>query len=325
MKKPKARGASKSAGRAKTRVRRSSLAWRSLLDGWALAPVVIWALGQLDAYVWLGALIAELHLHLALGLVVAGGAALALRRWVRATAWLLCALLFCVPLWPVWRPMHQTPFAGGATIEVAQSELAGAALSPAQLAAWLGRNRYDVVSVTGLRPTQRAQLVPAAHGYSVRRGLSPGALLLARTTLTPRLKPGAELSLDVGHCQLEVEQLILPSLLSPSAATPRSALLRSLVAARPGKRSLYLGSLGSRSAAADLQPLLRELGLRDVRSGHGRLATGPGNLGPLGLPLDHILVHGWIAVVDAEVADPLVPGAHRTLRAKLQLTEPRCR
>jgi len=282
-------------------------------------------LGQLESRIWLGALTAELHFQLALALLLAALVAGGLKRWLRSAAWLVCSLLFFLPLWPVWRSVHLTPFKGGPTLRVAQAHLAGAALTAAQLASWLGQSRFDVVSTTGLGAAQRHLLGKGVVGYSTLPGHEPDALLFARDTLAPRRRPDAHVSLRVGHCDLDITQVNAASLLSPSAARTRSRQMRALLASDERKRSLYIGTLGSRSAAQDLSAFMAKQGLRDVRLGHGRLATGPALLGPLGLPLDQILVRGWIAVANADVSPAMVPGAHRTLYATLQLTEPRCR
>jgi endonuclease/exonuclease/phosphatase (EEP) superfamily protein YafD len=221
-------------------------------------------------------------------------------------------------------------------LRVAQCHLAGAALTPAQLASWLGQSRSDVLSTTGLASGAHEQLGQGAVGYTMRPGPQPDARLFVRTALLaslaqprpridPRARPDTHVSLRIGSCDLDIAQLALPSLIAPGAASTRRRQLAPLASAEGHKRSLYVGSLGSRSAAHDLQPFLSQQGLRDVRLGHGRLATAPAALGPLGLPVDHILVRGWIAVSAADVAEPIVPGAHRTLHATLQLTEPRCR
>lgn len=327
MQKPRAR-ATKGAGRAAKRGRswvgaRARL--RALLDGWALAPFAVWLLGQLEAQVWLGALVAELHFQLGLSLLLAALVACSMRRWLRGSAWLLCGLLFFAPLWPVWRPVHQTSLEGAPSLRVAQCQLAGAALSAAQLASWLGQNRFDVVSLGGLVPRQRKQLGQGSFGYLASPGHGPDGLLFVRTSALPKRRSGSHVSLRVGHCDLDISQVDTPSLLTPSATRLRGTQLRELLAEQQHKRSLYVGTLGSRSAAHDLQSFMAKQGLRDVRLGHGRLATAPGVLGALGLPVDQVLVRGWIAVTDADVSAPIVPGAHRTLHATLQLTEPRCR
>jgi hypothetical protein len=64
--------------------------------------------------------------------------------------------------------------------------------------------------------------------------------------------------------------------------------------------------------------------LRDARLGYGRLATAPDLLGPLGLPVDHMLLHGWILARSVSTEAPLADAMHRTLNATLELTEPRC-
>lgn len=323
MKKAKAR-ATKGGSRAKKRSRRLPNV-RLLLDGWAFAPLLLVVLVLLEAHVWLGALLAELHFQLGLSLVLAAAIAGFYRQWVRGAAWLSWGLLLLAPLWPLWRTVRQTPFHGGPTLRVAQCDVAGASLSSAQLASWLGQSRFDVVSATGIGSAQRKLLGQGAAGYTTNHGPKPGVLLFVRSALLPRQRPDGHVGLRVGHCNLDIAQLEVPSLISPSTAGARRAQLAPLLASDKQRRSLFIGTLGSRSAAQDLRGFMSQQGLRDVRLGHGRLATAPAALGPLGLPLDQILVRGWIAVAAADVDEPIVAGAHRTLHATLQLTEPRCR
>lgn len=311
-------------GRVARTKKRSGKLFSRLRDGWALAPLCVWGLGQLEAHIWLGALVAELYFQLGLLLVLMAVVWALRQRPVRGAAWLLSGVLFLLPLWPLHRPMHLTPAEGGPVLRVAQSHLDDEVLSPAKLTTWLVRDRLDVVSITGLQRS-RSEATPGAHGYLAVVGHTRGSLLFARKALTPESSGRGHVRIRAGHCDLDIRQREAPFVLAPSTLAARSAQLDALTEAAKDKRSILVGALGSRSSAHDLQKLMQLRGLRDVRHGYGRLATAPGFLGPLGLPLDHILVHGWIAVRDASTAAPLVPGAHRTLQATLALTEPRCR
>jgi len=59
---------------------------------------------------------------------------------------------------------------------------------------------------------------------------------------------------------------------------------------------VLLGDLNATPWSQAFVRLLRSSGLRDSRAGYGQQATWPALLGPLGLPLDHILISpDWIA------------------------------
>jgi hypothetical protein len=296
-----------------------------LRDAWLWPPLALWLLVKLEPYVWLGALAAEAWLQLGLLSLLAALGALLLRRWLRAGAWLASAVLLLAPGWAFVYPARRTP-EQGALLHVAQAHLDGAPLARSALLSWLQRARVDVLSLTGVPATDLAELTRPITGYSVAARLHAArSLLLVRAQLLPRREAAASATLRVARCELELVQIQLPPLSARTELATRERQLRVLAAADKKRRSLYVGHLGSRSGAHDLQPWLVAHGLRDARLGQGLLATAPAQLGELGLPRDHVLVHGWIGVRGASVEQPLVQGAHRTFRATLELTEPRCR
>jgi hypothetical protein len=333
QKKARTRGSSASGSRAEPRASTTKkprgAGWLGKLavlrDPWLWPPLGLWALGLLEPYVWLGALTAELSLQLGLASLLAAVAALLFRRWLRAGAWLSGALLLLAPSWALVRPARRTP-EQGPLLRVAQAHLDRARLGRRELLAWLQRNPLEVLSLTGVASESLAELSRPIDGFSVAaRPRSARALLLVSSQLLPRPPAAASATLRIGRCELELTQIQLPRLSARSELSTRERQLRVLTAADKKRRSLYIGHLGSRSGAHDLQAWLAAHGLRDARLAQGLLATAPAALGDLGLPLDHVLVHGWIGVRSAATGDPLVAGAHRTLRATLELTEPRCR
>jgi hypothetical protein len=296
-----------------------------LRDAWLWPPLALWLLTLLEPYVWLGALAAEVWLQLGLACLLAALGALVPRRWLRASAWLLGAVLLLAPAWPFVYPARRTP-QQGALLQVAQAHLDSSALERRALLSWLERARVDVLSLTGVPAASLAELGRPIPGYSLAaRERGARALLLVRTQLLPQRAAAASATLHVGRCDLELVQIQLPALGARSELATRERQLHALATAEKRRRSLYVGHLGSRSGAHDLQPWLSAHGLRDARLGQGLLATAPAALGALGLPFDHVLVHGWIGVRSAWVDAPLGSGAHRTFHATLELTEPRCR
>ncbi|MDB4991643.1 MAG: hypothetical protein JWN04_6821 [Myxococcaceae bacterium] len=284
-------------------------------------------LGALEPYIWLGALMNELGFHLALaaglGALVAG----VKRAWLVTLALLALAGFFAWPLLPLYRSTRPTPQAGP-TLRVATAHLAGNALDEDTLLSWLARERPDAASLTGLKSD--LPIGTRIGTYRVARGNADlRALLLVQTALVVpvRERPNEHpmLTVRAGHCQARTVGIELPPLGAYTALDARTRAIARVTELKSTPRSIWLGHLGSRAEAHDLSPFIAAHTLRDARLGHGRLATAPGSLGALGFPLSHVLVHGWISVRSAEVKEPIVAGAQRTISAVLELTEARCR
>jgi hypothetical protein len=290
------------------------------------AVLLLWLLGQLEPYLYLGALVGELGFHLAL-LSALCAAWMALRRaFVAAAALLSVAALFAAPLLPFHRTTRPTP-QSGPLLRVASVHLARQPLTTDALADWLQRERPDAVALTGLRDDGLGQA--SFLGYRVVRSTGHDSLLLVRSALAvpqrDALRGHASMAVRAGRCQARVVALQLPALASYTMLDARARQIEAARALPNTPRSVWLGQLGSRAEAHDLQPIFAAHALRDARIGHGRLATAPAALGSFGFPLTHVLVHGWISVREVGVQPPLVPGGQRVVSALLELTEPRCR
>jgi hypothetical protein len=245
--------------------------------------------------------------------------------WLAAVALAGLALLFALPLFPFYRTTRPTPQAGP-ILRVASAHLAGEELTTEALATWLARERPDAMALTGLR----SDLGQANfESYRVARSSDLRSLLLVQSALAvpqrETLRGHASMLVRAGRCQARVVTVELPAIAAYTELDTRERQIESARALKSAPRSVWLGQLGSRAEAHDLQAFFAEHQLRDARIGHGRLATAPASLGPLGFPLSHVLVHGWISVREVSVAPALADGAHRVLTAVLELTEPRCR
>ncbi len=297
----------------------------------AFACLGVAFLTLLEPVVWLGALAAELGAHF-LGLTVLVLAlSLAVRELVAIPAAFLACLMFAGPLAPLYRAVKPTP-EYGPLLRVAHVHLAGDPLTPTALSSWLGSGRADVAAFTAVRPEDARNLHASHAGYRVhtRFAASTAQLLLVRETMNLALK-GEEPALlsawlKVGRCNVRAVAVDLPSRLVVRTLTERAAQIAALTHTRSMARSVWLGHLGSRAESSDLAQLRSEMELRDSRRGEGRMPTAPASLAALGLPLDHVLVHGWLGVRGRSVdEETLGPQSHRAVRATLELTEPRCR
>jgi len=286
-----------------------------------------WALSLLEPYVWLGSVMHELAFHLALCAALVALVALLRRAWLAASLLLLLTALFASPMLPLYRATRPTPQAGP-LLRIATAHLAGSTLGREQLSRWLTRERPDALALTGV--ADGAELGTGLGGYRALRGNADlRALLLVQNAL---VVPGRERvgahptqAIRAGRCQARLVAVELPPLAVYTTLSARARSISALTKMPSAPRSVWFGHFGSRADAHDLTAFSAHHSLRDGRLGHGRSATAPGSLGPLGFPLSNVLVHGWISVREFEVSEPLVTGAHRTLRATLELTEARCR
>ncbi len=295
--------------------------------------------GALDRYLWIGALVRELGFHLAWTAMLGAAFALARRAWLPAASLSGLALLFAVPLAPLYRPTRPTPEAGP-LLRVATAHLSGAEFGENALRSWLARTRPDAVALSGLKQmrnfgesfdvTPRGRASAPVGSYRVVRGRADlHLLLLVKSALAvPARENNAErasATLRIGRCALRVVAVELPTLAAYTARDARKRAIAELAKLPRAARSVWLGQLGSRPEAHDLTPLTQPHELRDGRHGHGRFATAPGSLAWFGFPLSHLLVHGWLRVRDLAADRPFAPGAQRTLHATVELTEPPCR
>jgi hypothetical protein len=289
-------------------------------------------LSLLESLVWLGALAAELGAHLFAITVVVLAVALAVRDLVAAGSAFVACVLFAGPLAPLYRAVKPTP-QYGPLVRVAQVHVDAQPVSPTLLSAWLGSGRADAAALTGVRPEDARALGPTLAGFRVHTRFGPAGtaqLLMVRDSMQAHLKsPDANLLsslVKVGRCNVRAVVVDLPSRLSVRHLTERQREIAALASTHAMARSVWLGHFGSRAEASDLAKLEHDMELRDSRHGEGRLPTAPASLGALGLPVDHILVHGWLGVRARSVDDQgLSALTHRAVRATLELTEPRCR
>ena len=303
---------------------RRRVAWLAVL-----AVGVLLALSVLERHVWIGALLAELRSWLALAALLVVVMALAARERIAALLALVLAVVAALPSAQLYRSTRPTPQAGP-LLRVAHVHVAGEPLSRTALTNWLSTlGEADLAVLTGLRGADQAALPASLAGFSVHAAPNKPALLVASRAQGARFPSDLgelqSVSLAVGRCRVRVVALDLPSRFERTATLARARTLAALEKVSPIVRSVWLGHLGSRVGASDLATLLEAQELRDSRRSHGLLATAPQALGALGLPLDHVLVHGWVGVRERSVQAGATPDSHRTVRATLELTEPRCR
>ncbi len=298
--------------------------------GWLSAALLVFSvLGLLDSMFWLGSAARELcqWLLLASGLAAATAGVLRLKLLVAVNV--LAFALTALPLGPLLRWTKPTP-AGGPLLRVASATFGAAPPSPAAVARLVASKSLDVLALVHV---PQADLRALDQALPLKRLATAGPpasrrVLYARA---PQSKFSAAAGRDdarrirVGHCDVELAVLDVPSALDPLASRARAQILNDLPRASRTGLAIWLGHLGGRADAADLRAQEAMPLLRDTREGHGLLATAPAWLGAFGRSVDHALVQGWIAVRERSVAEPIADGAHRVVTAALELTDKRCR
>ena len=250
------------------------------------------------------------------------------RAWPALAACSLLVLVLGVPLLILSRSTRPTP-STGPTLRALSAHLSAASPTPADLIAELVSSKTDLAVLTAPSAGPLSELSKEAslRNYRVLSGTppeGPWVMLVRKELLTPA-RHAKSPHVRVGACELGLRPFHVPSLFSYGQRDARRQRLRQLQALPRERRTLWLGHLGSSPSASDVQPLLATQELRDGRLGHGRMPSWPPALAWLGVPLEHVLVHGWLRVSALSTDAPLASGAHRTLRATIELTERTCR
>ena len=84
---------------------------------------------------------------------------------------------------------------------------------------------------------------------------------------------------------------------------------------------IVAGDFNTTPWSPHFRDLLATTGLRDAGTGRGWLPTWPGRLGPAGIPIDHVLVRGEVAVTGLR-RGPDVGSDHYPLIADLRVGGP---
>jgi hypothetical protein len=299
---------------------------------WCVAGLLFAAvLARFAGGLWLGGVLRELDVQLCVLGLLLGAVAVFQRAWPALVACSALVLTLGAPPVLLARSTRPTP-STGPTLRVLGAHLGTSIPSAAELLTELVSGKTDLAVITS---DSSDPLGPLAKGDTLRnyRTLhgapqAPWVLLIRKELLlTPKgraTRPGGA-RIQVGACDLGVHPLAVPSLFVHGQRDVRGKRLLALRTLGREKRSLWLGQLGSSPGASDTRSLLDAQELRDGRLGYGRMPSWPSALGHLGVPLEHLLVHGWLRVSAFTMDSPLAAGAQRTLRATLELTEPACR
>lgn len=292
----------------------------------AIVVLGVVLLGLAERVIWVGALVRELGVATgALALVLAMGA-LASRRALPAGLLIVASLTAWLPSWPMLRPVRLTP-EKGPLFRVAEATLDRAPVDERTVRSFAASTRIDLLAVVGATDAS-VRTLDAALPHMPHRARALGVdrrqAIWSRLPLRGVSKAPA-FRVRVGKCDVQMVVMSVAPLARVMQKAERGRELRALEGISDSARAVWLGALGSRPQAPDVERVRMRQRLRDTRLGHGLLATHPSWLGPFGFSTDHVLVRGWIAVRERAIHAPLGESAHATLTSSLELTDPRCR
>jgi hypothetical protein len=285
----------------------------------ALGLALLSALGHTASWWWLGAVLRELSLWLG-GVALAVGLVQTLRRhWPSALIAGAAAASALAPLAQYVLSDRPTPV-HGPTVHVHHYHLGHSVPRRDLLQALYRRRDVELLSFTADGAVALKSLATPA-GFRKLSARGEGERVLFVRGLAGGSGPS---TVRVGSCSLAIEQVSLPSLFDLPRQKMRAERLAALPRTPSHQPSVWLGHLGSSPAAVDVQPVARAQDMRDARVRHALLGTFPALFGPVGLSLDPVLVHGWIAVRTLEALPAELGAPYRGVHAELELTEPRC-
>ncbi len=291
------------------------------LTGLLLATTLLGFAGE---GLWVLDLFAHFRFHYLCAALVPAGLLLARRdlRWGTAAA-LVVALNagFVAPLW--WAPTAD----GERSLKVLTINVNRDNQDFAAVARAVRKHDPDIVGLVEVHDRWLRELEVTLQTYPYRavvpRPDNFGVALYSRhpvllDDLVPQPITGfptVRAVVEVAGERVQVAVVHLPPPLSAEWSRARDQHLRQFANMRAHStgRFVLMGDFNATPWSSTFRQLLR-VGMR--RAGPGVAATWPSRLGPLGIPIDHVLLHGPITARRVEVLDA-VGSDHRPLLAEL--------
>ncbi len=311
--------------------------------------LLLWLGIAILALAVLGALLArvlpafDVLVHFPAQYLVAGvGLALLALLLRRTRAFVLALGLGLGNLAPLWPYVVAPPLAvagQGPALRLVTANLNGMHADAAALSAFLRRTDADIIVLTELAGQQEPAYAEAATRFP-HRLRTPGSRHQPFALLVLSRRP---LEQAVIHQPFGIDYPIVEFRACADAVPPACVRVAALHAVRPGGefgrlRDHMLGFAAERvrqAAVAGEQAIvagdlnvtpwspafgyLVNLGLRDAALGQGWHPTWPTSLGPVGIPIDHVLVSPRVAVRDYRLLDAM-GSDHRPVAVTLVLT-----
>jgi endonuclease/exonuclease/phosphatase (EEP) superfamily protein YafD len=315
---------------------RDKTAWARMTARCALAMLALLTattlLGFLDALGWLPELVANLRPQQALALIALTGVLLVIGpRW---TAWVAASaaivnLVLVVPFLVPASPPPVTP--GAETLELLLLNVKVDRADPDELIQELRARAPDVVVLVAATP-QWVEAIEAADlelqfvsGPHLTESLE--VIVLTREVGPPTVvhRPTDDMRSALVEVELRFDgdplHLLATHPVSPMTPVRSEARDEQLAwigswARQRGPSTLVVGDLNVTPWSAAYRRLLDEGDLIDPQRVHGLQPSWPARLGPLGLPIDHVL-HGPALAARGRELGPSFGSDHRSVRASV--------
>lgn len=291
----------------------------------AVPVLLLLPLSWLVGAVWVGEFVEPWRPHLGALLVLLGGVAL-LRGASLGLGLALLGVVHAFVAVPRMLPRSAVP--GDHQLDLALLNVHAANDAHHAVRAWVDEVDADVVVLVELTPALAAALDDPRYPH---RALLPhardefGVGVWSKRPLTDVVEgelrgyvATLRVTVDVGGDPLTLAVTHAPPPLSPGLVADRSAVITAVAAdlRAHGGRSVMLGDLNLTPWSPHLRLLRGQARLEDGAAGFGPAPTWPAFLGPLGIPIDHVLVSSDVAVLDY-VTVPSPGSDHRAVLARL--------
>ena len=240
-------------------------------------------------------------------LLVVALLALALRQWYLVVAAIALAVVNVVAIAPWQDGPRSAASSADPTLRIVAFNVRSGNHRYDELAQLIARLRPDVLGLVELTPgwahaAESASSRVRPRRFVVRRGAYGMGLLTAATptAISARRFPADGPVVLIAHFNIRDRPLtfVLVHVHTPFAGSVHERELRALAAARPslGSRLIVCGDFNTVSWATQFRDFSRSAGLTDVFRGAWHAYSWPSWSRLLGVPLDHCLISGGLAV-----------------------------
>jgi endonuclease/exonuclease/phosphatase (EEP) superfamily protein YafD len=286
--------------------------------------------GFLGAQWWVFDLVANLRVHLTLLLTVVALPALITRRWWVSAAALAGATINLALVAPLLFGSPEPPPTTGEHLDVTFFNTKTRADEDAVIAHLASRDD-DIVVLTATTPSWFGRLEASPLPLHVVAGsrLVPGLEIIVLTRDPEAEVTVHELSSEARDALVEVKIELdgnpihvlgthPVSPLTPLRAQRRDLALEwiGLWPEHRGAPVVVVGDLNASPWSAPFRTMLARSGLTDSLGRHGIQPSWPASLGPLGIPIDHVLHSPELTAVERELG-PSFGSDHRMVHARI--------
>ena len=290
----------------------------------------------LDGVWWLTDLLANLRVQYAFGFLVLSVIFALVRTRSLAVICVVGVLANAAVVLPLYLERPAPPADGSGVLEIMflNTEIRG--VSPDALIEDLRTARHDLIFLSaatdGLAETMESAAIPYRVAQARPRGTSLELLLLAREGLSvetairqfgSRSRDMAiEARVNLGGTTVRVLGVHPVSPATRERAERNARHLEGIAAwARiQADPVVIVGDLNSTPWSPVFRELLRDGGLINSQSGFGIQASWPALLGPLGIPIDHVLHSEELTTLDRTLG-PGYGSSHRSLQVAIGLRD----